>query len=93
MNKINFNKQNIIKIAIGIVFAVFFVILFAQYITMAQLSAKQSKLDAELEDTTSQYEKLNAECTEIEENYDDYVEGYVRDNYDFVEEGDVLINK
>lgn len=85
--------SKIIKISIGIIFAVFFVILLSQYITMAQLSAKQQNLTNELQTQTTEYEKLNEEYESIAENYEDYVTDYTRDNYDYSSEGDILINK
>ena len=87
------DKQTIIKMIIYVAFAILILVLLAQYISMAQLNSKKAKLDAELNSTTSQYEKLNDEYNDINENYDDYVEDYVRDNYDYVEDGDVLFNK
>ena len=87
------DKQTIIKMIIYVAFAILILVLLAQYISMAQLNNKKAKLDAELNSTTSQYEKLNDEYNDINENYDDYVEDYVRDNYDYVEDGDVLFNK
>ena len=87
------NKQTIINFTIILAFAVIFIVLLAQYISIAQLNSRKAKLDAELKSTTGQYKKLNDEYQNISDNYDDYVESYVRDNYDYVEDGDVLINK
>ena len=85
--------SKIIKISISILFVVFFVILLGQYITMAQLNAKQSKLDGELNSKTEQYQTLNNEYEQISQNYEDYVTDYARDNFDYVAEDEILINK
>lgn len=82
--------SNIIKLTIGIIFAIFFVVLFSQYISMAQLNAKKDKLDAELATTTKQHETLSNEYDNISQNYEDYVEEYVRDNYDYGYEGETI---
>ena len=85
--------SKVIKISISILLAVFFVILLCQYITMAQLDAKQSKLNGELNSKTEQYQTLNDEYERISENYEDYVTNYARDNFDYVAEDEILINK
>lgn len=85
--------SKIIKISIGIIFAVFFVILLSQYITMAQLDAKQKNLDNELKTQTEQYDALNEQYRHIADNYEEYVTDYVRDNFDYSNEEDILINK
>ena len=87
--------SKIIKISIGILFAVFFVVLLAQYITMAQISNKQSKLDAQIEAQQEELDKKTAEYDELSDadKYNEYVTDYVRDNFDRVAEDEVLINK
>ena len=85
--------SKIIKISIGIVFAIFFVVLLAQYITMAQISAKQKRLDAQVETQQEEYDKISKEYDDISENYEDYITDYVRDNFDYVADGEILINK
>ena len=85
--------SNIIKVSIAILFAIIFIVLFSQYITMAQLKNKNSKLDAELANTKQQYDDLSQQYDDISNNYEDYVTDYVRDNYDYVEDGEILINK
>lgn len=85
--------SKIIKISIGIVFAIFFVVLLAQYITMAQLSNKQKQLDAQIEAEQTELDKKTKEYDEIAENYEDYITDYVRDNYDYVADDEILINK
>lgn len=82
-----------IKTAIGILFAVFFVVLLSQYITIAQLNSKNDKLNTELNSTTQQYQELDKQYQDISSNYEDYVEDYVRDNYDYVHDDEILINK
>ena len=83
----------LIKASIGIILAVLFVVLLAQYITMAQLGAKQESLDRELETATAQYQELEAEYNNINDNYDEYVEFVTRNNDDYGFDDDVLINK
>jgi len=82
-----------IKTTIGVLFAVFFVILLSQYITIAQLNSKNGQLNAELSSATQRYNELDKEYKDISSNYEDYVENYVRDNYDYGHDDDVLINK
>ena len=83
----------IIKTSICILFAVFFVVLLSQYITIAQLNKKNQSLNSELSAVTQQQQELTDRYNEINDNYDDYVEDYMRDNYDYVKEDQVLINK
>ena len=83
----------IIKTTISILFAVFFVILLSQYITIAQLNNKNDRLNAELSSATNQYNELDKTYNDISSNYEDYVEDYVRDNYDYGHDDDILINK
>ena len=85
--------SKVIKISISILFVVFFAILLGQYITMAQLSAKQSKLNDELNSKAEQYQILNDEYENISNNYDEYVTDYSRDNFNYVEDDEILINK
>jgi len=80
--------STIIKTSIGIIFAIFFVVLISQYISMAQLNAKKDRLDLELSAITQQYENLSNEYDNISENFEDYVEDYVRDNYDYGYDGE-----
>ena len=82
----------IIKTSIAILFAIFFVILLAQYISIAQLNAKNERLDSELQTANQQYEDLSNEYNSIASNYDDYVEDYVRENYGYGYEGEIVFN-
>ncbi len=85
--------SKVIKISVIIIFVIFFIILFGQYITIAQLNAKKSKLDDELSAQTEQYQVLEEEYSNISNNYEDYVKKTARDNHDYVEEDEILINK
>ena len=85
--------SKVIKISISVLFVVFFAILFGQYITMAQLNSKQSRLADEFAEKQNQYQTLNDEYQSIANNYEDYVTDYSRDNFDYVEDGEILINK
>lgn len=85
--------SNIIKVSVVVLFAIFFIILLSQYITMAQLKNKETKLNAELEGTKQQYDELSKKNDNISSNYEEYVVDYVRDNYDYVKDGEILINK
>ena len=67
--KVNMEKSKVISImiktSIGILFAVFFVVLLSQYIVIAQLNNKNDKLKAELATSTQQYEELDKEYQDI----------------------------
>ena len=82
----------IIKTSIAILFAVFFIVLLAQYISIAQLNAKNERLDSELQTANQQYDELTNQYNDIANNYDDYVEDYVRENYDYGYEGEIKFN-
>ena len=60
---------------------------------MAQLNAKQSKLDNELNSKTAEYQTLSNEYESISNNYEDYVTDYARNNFDYAQEDEILINK
>lgn len=83
----------IIKTTICILFAVIFVVLLSQYITIAQLNKKNESLNTELSTITKQQEELTKQYNDINNNYEDYVEDYMRDKYDYVKDDQVLINK
>lgn len=83
----------IIKICIGAIFAIFFVVLLSQYISIAQLKAKQANLNNEYATQSQKYSDLTNEYNDISNNYDDYATDYARDNYDYVADGEILINK
>ena len=85
--------SNLIKVSIVVLFAVLIILLFGQYITMAQLKSKNAKLDSELATTKQQYDELSKEYDDISSNYEDYVTDYARDNFDYVADGEILINK
>ena len=89
----NNNIAIIIKTATIVLFAMFFVILLSQYITMAQLEAKKSKLEKDFETLTTEYTEIQSEYENIRDNYEEYVESTSRNNYDYGYEDDVLINK
>lgn len=85
--------SKIIKISIGIVFAIFFIILLSQYITIANLNAKASSLHRQQAEVAQTLEQKNNQYNDINDNYDKYVEDYARDNYDYVDDGEILFNK
>lgn len=85
--------SNLIKVSIVVLFAVILILLFSQYITMAQLKNKGAKLDSELATTKQEYDELSQKHDDISNNYEDYVTDYARDNYDYVADGEILINK
>ena len=85
--------SNLIKVSIVVLFAVLIILLLGQYITMAQLKNKSARLDAELASTKQQYDDLSQQHDDISNNYEDYVTGYARDNFDYVDDGEILINK
>ena len=60
---------------------------------MAQLNKKRYELNSELNATKKQYEDLSNTNDDISNNYEDYVTEYARDNFDYVEDGEILINK
>lgn len=85
--------SNLIKVSIVVLFAVVLILLLSQYITIAQLKNKRAKLDTELAETKQQYDDLSQENDDISNNYEDYVTDYARDNFDYVADGEILINK
>lgn len=85
--------SKIIKISIGIVFALFFIILLSQYITIANLNEKASSLHRQQAEVAQTLEQKNNQYNDINDNYDKYVEDYARDNYDYVDDGEILFNK
>ena len=85
--------STLIKVSIAVIFAILFIVLLSQYITMAQLNKKRYELNSELNATKKQYEDLSNTNDDISNNYEDYVTEYARDNFDYVEDGEILINK
>ena len=87
--------STIIKAVIGIIFAIFFVVLLSQYISIAQLNAKNERLSAELASKSQQFDDLNNEKDAISENgeyKDTYIEDYVREHYQYGYEDETLFN-
>ena len=84
--------STVIKTSIAILFAIFFIVLLSQYISIAQLNAKNDRLNTELETATQEYESRSNEYNSIAENYEDYVEDYVRENHEYGFEGETLFN-
>ena len=84
--------STVIKTSIAILFAIFFVLLLSQYISIAQLNAKNDSLNNELQSATQELENYNQEHDNIANNYESFVEDYVRENFEYGYEGETSFN-
>lgn len=83
----------LIKIGIGIVAGIFVIILAYQYITIGKLNSEYNSLKTQETALQTQYDDYESQKSEIESDYDSFVKDYARDEHNYTQEGEILINK
>lgn len=83
----------LIKIGIGIVAGIFAIVLLCQYITLAKLNNQNNSLSQEYETLVAQKSDLENQKQGIESDYENFVTDYARDQHNYTQEDEILINK
>lgn len=83
----------IVKAAICIVIGILAVILIWQYANINSLSRQNEQLQAEYTALSQEHQSIESKKQAVENNYDEYVADYVRDNFDYTQQDEILINK
>ena len=83
----------IVKTAICVIIGLLAVILVWQYANINALNNQNQQLQAEYSALAQEHEDILAKKQAVENNYEDYVADYVRDNFDYTQQDEILINK
>jgi cell division protein FtsB len=82
--------SNLIKYGLILVFVVVFVVLITQYIVIGNLKSQHNAISDQLSALEQELAEKEEELDSIENNYEQYVEDYAKENLDMSHDGETV---